>query len=119
MPEEIDPGRPIAYQALAGGTPVYDRDGQRVGTVKKVLAVEEEDVFDGLIVDTDDGTRFIDASEVGHIAEHRCDLKLSGSDVAARPHHEESAPTYQARAQSGALQDLWRRITLHRLWRRD
>jgi hypothetical protein len=119
MPEERDPGRPIAYEVLAVGTPVHDRDGRQVGTVKKVLAVEEEDVFDGLVIDTAQGTRFIDAPEVGHIAEHRCELKLSGSEVAERPHHEESAPTYEARAPSGRLKDLWRRITLHRLWRRN
>jgi hypothetical protein len=119
MPEESDPGRPIAYAALAAGTPVYDRDGQRAGTVKRVLAVEEEDVFDGLVIDTDHGTRFIDAPEVGHLAEHRCDLKLSSAELAARPHHEDSPPVYEARAPTGGLKDLWRRITLRRLWRRD
>jgi sporulation protein YlmC with PRC-barrel domain len=117
--EGSDPGQPIAYQALAPGTPVYDREGERVGTVREVLMVEEEDVFDGIVIETDSGTRFIDAPEVGHIAEHRVDLKLSGADVAQRPHHEESAASYDARVPSGRLQDLWRRFTLRRLWRRD
>jgi hypothetical protein len=58
---EDDAGLPIAYQALVAGTPVHAQDGGRVGTVKQVLAVEEEDVFDGLVIDTDTGSRFIDA----------------------------------------------------------
>jgi hypothetical protein len=78
MTTERDPGRPIAYAALAVGTPVHDQQGQPVGTVKQVLAVVEEDVFDGLVIDTDLGTRFIDAPEVSAIAEHRVDLKLTG-----------------------------------------
>jgi hypothetical protein len=54
MRTERDPGRPIAYEALAIGTPVHDQQGQPVGTVKQVLAVEEEDVFDGLVIETDE-----------------------------------------------------------------
>jgi len=119
MNEQSDPGRPIAYQALAVGTAVFDRDGNRIGAVEKVLMVEEEDVFDGLVIETDGGTRFIDAPEVGHLAEHRVDLSLSGAEVAQRPQHEESAPIYDARVPSGRLQDFWRRFTLRRLWRRD
>jgi hypothetical protein len=119
MPEGTDPGRPIAYQALAAGTPVFDRDGKQIGTVSKVLAVEDEDVFDGLVIATDDGTRFIDAPEVGHIAEHRCELRLSASEVAQRPRHEESGPSYEVRVSMSRFQDLWRRITLQRLWRKN
>jgi len=119
MNEQSDPGRPIAYQALAVGTAVYDRDGNRIGAVEKVLMIEEEDVFDGLVIQTDGGTRFIDAPEVGQLAEHRVDLNLSGAEVAQRPQHEESAPIYDARVPSGRLQDFWRRFTLRRLWRRD
>ena len=119
MNAQSDPGRPIAYQALAVGTAVHDREGERVGAVQKVLAVEEEDVFDGLVIETDSGTRFIDAPEVAHIAEHRVDLTLSALEVAQRPHHEESGAVYDARVPSGRLQDLWRRFTLRRLWRKD
>jgi hypothetical protein len=119
MNGQTDPGRPIAYEALAVGTAVHDREGKRIGSVKKVLEVEGEDVFDGLVIETHGGTRFIDASEIAHIAEHRVDLNLSALEVAQRPRHEESGPTYDARMPSGRLQDLWRRFTLRRLWRRD
>jgi hypothetical protein len=114
-----DPGRPIAYQALAPGTPVHDREGRRVGTVKKVLADERADIFDGLVIETENGSRFVDAPDVEHCAEHRVELKLTAVEVAAQPRHEQSAPSYRPGAQQGGWQDLWRRISLRRLWRRD
>jgi sporulation protein YlmC with PRC-barrel domain len=119
MNDETGAGFPIAYEALAAGTPVHDRDGEMVGRVKQVLADEEEDVFDGVVIETEHGTRFIDAPDISHISEHRVDLKLTSAVIAAQPKHEESPAMYEARMPSGRLQDLWRRISLRRLWRRD
>jgi uncharacterized protein YrrD len=47
-----DLGAPIAYIALEEGTPVYDRNGKRVGVVDHVLADMQLDVFEGVIVHT-------------------------------------------------------------------
>ena len=44
-----DRGAPIAYTVLAEGTPVHASDGSEVGTVKRVLADEGTDIFDGII----------------------------------------------------------------------
>jgi hypothetical protein len=116
---EDDAGAPIAYQALAAGTAVHASDGGQVGTVKQVLAVEAEDVFDGLVIDTGRGTRFIDADQVAHIAERRVDLRLTTAEVAEQPEHEEGTPIYQSSAPTGRGGDLWRRIRLRGLWRRE
>jgi len=80
-----DAGNPVAYTALAEDTPVYTSDGQRIGTVKRVLADVEEDIFDGLIVDTDDGDRFVDAPNVGSLYERRAELSLSAEEAAHLP----------------------------------
>ena len=56
-----DHGAPISYMTLAEGTPAYASGGERVGTVHRVLADAESDIFDGLILDTDEGERFADA----------------------------------------------------------
>jgi sporulation protein YlmC with PRC-barrel domain len=45
-------GPPVAYTAVTKGTPVYDRDGERIGVVEHVVADEPVDVFHGLIVHT-------------------------------------------------------------------
>jgi hypothetical protein len=117
---EDDAGPPIAYQALAAGTPVQASDGGPVGTVKQVLAVESEDVFDGLVIDTGGGTRFIDADDIAHIAERRVDIRLTRAEIAEQPEHEEGTPVYRSDAQTGRRGgDLWRRIRLRRLWRRE
>jgi uncharacterized protein YrrD len=47
-----DLGPPIAYTVLEEGTPVYDRDGERIGVVDHVLADMQLDIFDGVIVHT-------------------------------------------------------------------
>jgi uncharacterized protein YrrD len=47
-----DLGPPVAYLALADGTPVYDRNGRRVGVVEHVLADPDLDIFHGLIIHT-------------------------------------------------------------------
>src|ERR1700742_4137794 len=80
-----DAGNPIAYTALAENTPVYTSDGQRIGTVKRVLADVEDDIFDGLIVDTDDGDRFGDAPNVGARDEQRPELTLTAEEAAPLP----------------------------------
>ena len=47
-----DLGPPIAYTVLAEGTPVFDRNGERIGVVDHVLADFQLDIFEGVIVHT-------------------------------------------------------------------
>ena len=47
-----DRGPPIAYVALEEGTPVYDRDGRRIGVVDHVQADFQLDIFEGVIIRT-------------------------------------------------------------------
>jgi uncharacterized protein YrrD len=71
-------GDPISYEVLARGTPVLSSDGQQVGKVAHVLAAEDEDVFDGIVIGEHllGGHRFADADEVDSIHEHGVVLKL-------------------------------------------
>ena len=80
-----DLGAPIAYLALAEGTAVYGADGAPVGTVAHVLADEGADVFDGLVLDTDDGHRFVDAPEVAALHERGVVLTLNAADAGRLP----------------------------------
>ncbi|HWE11287.1 MAG TPA: hypothetical protein VG325_18200 [Solirubrobacteraceae bacterium] len=45
-----DLGRPVAYTALADGTPVYDRDHTPIGVVEHVMAAGG--IFEGVVVHT-------------------------------------------------------------------
>jgi uncharacterized protein YrrD len=81
----MDLGERCAYQVLQQGTPVYSSDGEMVGSVTHVLAVIEEDVFDGVIIDAAEGAeghRFVDADDVADIHERGLVLKLNA--IAAR-----------------------------------
>jgi uncharacterized protein YrrD len=47
-----DLGPPIAYTGLEEGTPVYDRNGERIGVVDQVMADMQLDIFEGVLVHT-------------------------------------------------------------------
>lgn len=69
-----------SYLTLERGTAVTDRFGQPVGEVKRVL-VTEGDVFDGIIVTTPKGERFVDAPEVRRIDDDEVELAVALVDV--------------------------------------
>ena len=68
-----------SFYTLEKGTPVTDRFGQTVGIVEKVLIAY--DYFDGVIVATEAGDRFVDAPEVRSIAGDEVELAVALSDV--------------------------------------
>jgi hypothetical protein len=79
-----DHGARTSYLALEPGTPVFDRDGEEIGTLDHVLADPSVDVFDGLIVDTRPllgGHRFADADQVGDLYERAIFLKVVAADL--------------------------------------
>jgi uncharacterized protein YrrD len=75
----VETGERISYKVLEPGTPAYSADGQRIGTVAHVLAAEDEDVFDGIVIAEHMGSgghRFADADDVQEIYEQAVVLKL-------------------------------------------
>ena len=78
-PEDL--GAPVSYLVLADGTPVFDRSGDRVGTVEHVLADEGADVFHGLLVKTADGHRFARAGVVDGLYEHGVIVAVPGAEL--------------------------------------
>ena len=103
-PTDEDDGYAISYKVLEPGTPVTDRDGGSIGTVREVLENEAEHIFDGLVIDTPGGTRFVDAPEVARIAERRVTLTLDAEGVQALPEHDSAgAPTFRANTRGGRL----------------
>ena len=81
----MEHGAPSSYLALEEGTDVIASDGRRVATVKRVLAVPDDDIFDGLILDTDEGDRFVDAESVDEIYERGVVLKLDSEQARRLP----------------------------------
>ena len=81
----MDEGNPISFRVLARGTPVWSADDQEVGTVESVLATDREDIFDGIVIRTSAGLRFVDAPEVARIAERRVTLSIGFAEAEQLP----------------------------------
>ena len=72
----MDEGAPIAYIVLGTGVPVYAAGGEQVGTVARVLAEPNEDIFHGVIVTGPGGEREVAAADVRSLYEHGVDLAI-------------------------------------------
>ncbi len=79
------PDHPIAYTALQPGTPVQTTDGHQFATVQAVLVDEKVSVFDGIVVETAQGTRFVDADQIGSIYTTYVCTTLSAEQAANLP----------------------------------
>ena len=81
-----DLGPPIAYTVLQEGTPVYDRNGERIGVVDQVMADMQLDIFEGVIVHTrplPGRHLFADVEQIAELRE-RGVLLTVGRDESAR-----------------------------------
>jgi hypothetical protein len=112
---------PISYMAAARGTPVLSSAGTQIGTLEHVLQVPEVDVFDGIVVATKAGLRFIDADYVQQIT--RSHIRCSLDDTQAAPlASPQGSPVYHVDglADSGhSLHDVIGRLFRRPHWTRD
>ncbi len=79
------PDHPIAYTALRPGTPVRTSGGHQFATVQAVLVDEKVSVFDGIVVQTTEGARFVDADQIGTIYTTCVRTTLSAEQAANLP----------------------------------
>jgi hypothetical protein len=113
---------PIAYTALQPGTPVRTSDGEEFGTVEHVLQVEEVDVFDGLVVQTEKGIRFVDADQVDHIHTEYVETRLSAAEVENLAQPDQQSPVYETNAGDDtgeSLSDRFGRMFGRGRWKRE
>lgn len=83
-----DLGEPSSYLSLGKGAEVYSCDGAKVGEVEHVLAAPDQDIFDGLVLDTSvlpGGHRFVDADQVEEIFERGVLLKIDRQESESLP----------------------------------
>jgi hypothetical protein len=76
----------IGYKALPRGVPVHTSDGEQLGTVHEVLDNAREHIFDGIVVATKQGRRFVDAPEVARITASRVTLSIDAEEAQNLPH---------------------------------
>jgi len=92
VPLVADYGQPRSYLDAGAGIDVISSDGERVGALEHVLADEQADIFDGIVIDTSAGPgghRFVDAPEVQEFFERAVVLRVPAAGVGDL--HEPSA----------------------------
>jgi hypothetical protein len=102
-----DDGPQIGYKLVPRGTPVYTADGTQVGTVYRVQDNVREHIFDGIVIDTPNGRRFVDAPEVRRIGERGVRLTITASEAETLPEHRGLRGTLETRAKRSGQR--WRR----------
>jgi hypothetical protein len=82
----MDDGLAIHHSELKRGTPVYDADEVMVGKVVESLDNYRENIWDGLVIESEAGERrFVDAHEVARTAERGVTLTITAAKVAELP----------------------------------
>ncbi|MBA2341845.1 MAG: hypothetical protein H0V85_00095 [Thermoleophilaceae bacterium] len=90
----MDDGVAVHYTAIERGTPVYSSDEVEVGSVRQVLDNYREHIFDGFVIDTPAGQRFVDAPEVARTAERGVTLTITAAEAAELGPPEEGSPNF-------------------------
>lgn len=114
-----DLGPPASYMTLGPGTPVLSSDGQPLGEVEHVLADVEQDIFDGIVLDTSalpGGNRFVDAPEVAKIYERGVVLSIDAAAAHDLPEPSENPATMASGPDDTVPDDLGDK--LRRAWGR-
>ena len=114
----MDDGHAISFKVLRRGTPVFTADRIELGKVRRVQEAKRENLFDGIVIDTRNGLRFVDAPEVDRIAERAVTVTFVAAE--ADEHLQEvssrlarrvsnSKTARRAKRLSGRARDAWDR----------
>ena len=88
----------------------------QIGTVRRVQDNAREHIFDGIVIDTPDGRRFVDAPEVARIFERAVVLTITAEQargaaragLRARGADAQHAPTVRRAKRLGrSMRDRW------------
>jgi hypothetical protein len=111
----------ISYQAAVIGTPVLSTAGTQIGTLEHVLQIPELDVFDGIVIATHAGLRFIDADQVGEITASHIQSRLDDGQASQLP-PPDGPPVYRVDALEDAghsFHDVLGRMFRRPHWTRE
>lgn len=116
-----DTAEPVSYEGVPVGVPVLSSSGTQFGTLTKVLEIPSEDLFDGIIVKTQQGHRFVDRDQIAEIttAYIKCDFDDAASDRLPEP---SGSPVYDDQltyGEGGSFREWVHRTFGHGGWSRE
>jgi hypothetical protein len=100
---------PVSYQAAVHGSPVLSASGTTIGTLEHVLEVPDLDIFDGIVIATHHGLRFIAADQVGQITRSHIKTSITDEQAAQLP-APDGPPVYKVDALAYSGNDLHDRL---------
>jgi hypothetical protein len=95
----MDDDHAISFKVLRRGTTVLSSDGVELGKVRRVQEAKRENIFDGIVIDTAKGLRFLDAPEVARIAERAVTATFTATE--ADEHLQEMSSRLSRRLRKG------------------
>ena len=117
----MDDDTAVSYEAAVKGSPVLSSSGREIGTLEHVLEVPDLDLFDGIVVATAGGLRFVDADHVGRITRSSITCDIDDAQVALLP-APGGPPVYKADAladSGSSLHDRFGRMFGRPHWIRE
>jgi hypothetical protein len=118
---DITDGTPISFEAAARGTPVLSSSGTTIGTLEHVLEVPDLDIFEGIVIATRHGLRFIDAEHLPEFTTTHIRSSLDDAEAAKLP-PPSGPPVHSVDAIAGtgrSLHDVLGRLFGRPHWKRD
>lgn len=113
-----DLGAPVSHLRLRDGVAVYDRDGQDIGVVERVMTDEPTGIFEGLVIHgrpvVPGRHLFAGHEQVAEMRERGVRLAVGRDELheldehAGRPRREDGRPESRAEA---ALRKAWDWLT--------
>ena len=85
-------GDPVSWLQIEQGWSVVTSDGVDIGTVAQIEGDKQEDIFDGLAVESGKQIRYVPGEQVGQIFPGRVTLKIRSSDLGALEPFEAPPP---------------------------
>jgi uncharacterized protein YrrD len=81
----------VSWKALEPGADVVSADGERIGTLSRVVGDADADVFTGLAVKSGllSGERLVPSERVGGIWPDRVEVRLDKDELEALPRFED------------------------------
>jgi hypothetical protein len=113
----VEHGEPVSYLTFEPGADAVSSDGKVIGKVEHVLADTENDIFDGLVIDTQlgpGGKRFVDADQVAELYERAAQLSIAAGHVDRLPEPAPAPAVMESQGAADAEDRLQRK--LRRAW---
>jgi hypothetical protein len=80
-----DAAQPVSYEGVPEGVPLLTSTGESFGTLAKVLEIPSEDLFDGVVVKTRHGHRFVDRDQITEITTEYIKTDLDDAAASSLP----------------------------------